>query len=138
MKIDLTEVESRWDPSEERWRVVIDARFANRGAETFELDKTTACDGGAIYNDVFVVQSAGTTVAYQGIMMKRAHPGPDGFHRLAPGESIVERIDLGASYAFAADGGTFTVRFDHFNHFSANDVQLISTPITVVLDRSHR
>ena len=124
-----------WLESEARWRVPIEVTFANNGSKVFELDKATACDGGRIRNNVFHVSVDGVEVGYQGIMAKRAHPGKDGFHRIQPGETHRQSVDIGDVYALPEDGGEMTVRFDHFNHFSDDSVQLRSADVAGTLAR---
>lgn len=68
-------------------------------------------------------------------MMKRAHPGPDGFYKIAPEASVYVRLDLGQSDDLPRKGGQVKIRFDHYHHFSDDAVQLVSEPITVELSR---
>lgn len=125
MKITITPVSANWLDDEERWEVLVDVRFENAGATLFQLDKVTACSGGQIQNHVFVVKQGDTEIDYRGIMRKRAPPGPNGFHRLEPGDAITERVDLGQHYSLPASG-VISVKFDHYNHFSPDAVQLVS------------
>lgn len=110
-------------------------RFSNNTAEPFALDKVTACVNGSIRNNVFQIKQAGADIKYQGMMAKRAHPGPDGFLNLEAGDEHSVELDLGGEYAFPDAGGTFSVAFDHFNHFSVNGVQLTSAPVQLTLTR---
>lgn len=126
-------LESAWDGAEGRWRLVVRVRFQNRGAEVFELDKTTAGAGGRLRNSVFAVVADGAEVDYQGMMAKRAHPGPDGFFRIPPGGEQVIEVDVGQYYPVPEKAKSVTVQFDHFNHFSVDRVQLTSNVVAVSL-----
>ena len=133
--LTLTPVSCRWLAAEDRWEVSLRVFFESTGQETFELDKATACLGGRLTNCVFEVQGPTGEVGYQGMMKKRAHPGPEGFHHLPPGQSVQALVDIGAGYAFPPEGGSFSVRFDHFNHFSKDGIQLVSEPVSLELKR---
>ena len=135
MKITLTPVDASWIEAEQRWAVIVDVRFENTGDKLFQLDKVTACSGGSIQNHVFTVTLGEQEIDYQGMMKKRAPPGRNGFHRLKSGQSVSERVDLGSVYDLPAAGGTVAVRFDHYNHFSPDDVQLQSEPVKIGLQR---
>jgi hypothetical protein len=131
--IQLTSISNAWRADEERWEVVLELSFSNEGRGVFELDKATACAGGRVTNHVFEVSGPSGEVDYRGMMKKRAHPGPEGFHQIAPGERVQVQVDLGEDYAFPKEGGTFSVRFDHFNHFAKDSVQLVSEPASLEL-----
>lgn len=129
----LTPIRTGWRADEERWEVVLELCLTNTGATVFELDKPTACAGGQLQNHVFDVQGPAGEVSYQGMMKKRAPP--ESFFQVEPGGTHREHVDLGARYAFPAEGGTFEVRFDHFNHFAKDAEQLVSPPLTLTLTR---
>ena len=133
IEVRITPGEVSWLGGEDRWRVMLEVSFKNIGGGKFELDKRTACEGGRISNRVFQVQMGDTEVQYQGMMAKRAHPGPDGFFRIAAGEELKVDVDLGDQYAFPKEGGNARVTFDHANHFSIHRVQLQSPTIEIAL-----
>ena len=135
LAVQITQVSSSWLAAEERWEVLLELRFTNSGPAVFELDKATACAGGRLENSVLQVMGPEGEVSYRGMMKKRAHPGPEGFHRVAPGASVEVCLDVGQGYSFPAGGGVFTLRFDHFNHFSKDAQQLVSEPLTLNLTR---
>lgn len=130
MKVQLEVVETK--RTDEGWRVLVALTFTNEGKRAFELDKVSVCHGGKLRNDVFEV-TGDAEVPYQGPMVKRAHPGPGGFLRVAPGASV--RIEVALDeYRFPDAGGTFTAHFETQNHFSKDDVRLKSGPVTFTLD----
>lgn len=132
MQITIAPVKSAWLADEDRWSVLVDVTFENTGDDLFQLDKVTACSGGRIQNHVFLVKDGRTEIDYRGMMKKRAPPGRDGFHRLKPGQSVTERVDLGAVYDLPADG-VIAVQFDHYNHFSPDGIQLVSDVVEIEL-----
>lgn len=111
------------------WSVVVSVEFMNSGKKIFELDKLTACEGGELANNVFVIEGKGGRVEYRGMMVKRGPPGPDGFYRIEPGGRVVNRVRLDRDYAFPQKGGAFSIRFESFNHFSKDAVELKSDTI---------
>ena len=133
MEIRINPMEASWNKEERRWNLRVQVTFTNRKNSVFSLDKVTACEGGQIRNNVFEVAVEGEKIDYRGIMMKRGHPGPDGFFHLKPGETHTVVVDLGEEYALPEAGGTVAVRFAHFNHFSNDAVQLASEPVDIKL-----
>ena len=133
MKPKLEVVDAKADGK--GWRVVVALTFTNDGKKTFDLDKVSVCEGGRIANHVFQVMRGADEVPYQGMMAKRAPPGPDGFIHLAPGKSVRIEVRLDGEYAFPKDGGDFAVRFETANHFSKDDVQLVSNEVRLTLAR---
>lgn len=124
---------AEWLADQERWSLPVRVRFYNLGETVFELDKQTGCEDGGLRNNVFEVFVDGVEAQYLGMMAKRAHPGPDGFFKIPPRGEYVVDVDLGAVYALPERGGALEVRFDHFNHFSVNAVQLTSDVATTRL-----
>ena len=124
-----------WSAGEERWEVLVEVLFTNLGSETFELDKATACEGGRLSNAVFVVKGEREELQYRGMMRKRAHPGRGGFFKIKSGKTHSVQVDLGEHYEFPPTGGSFELSFDHFNHFSKDAVQLVSSPVSLRLER---
>jgi hypothetical protein len=114
--------------------VTIELVFTNDGPSVFELDRASTADGGRITNDLFSIRRAGTKepVPYNGIMKKRAHPGPKGFLQLKPGASVTQRARLD-DYRFPAGGGAFTIVYSTFNHFSKDAVQLESNEVALTV-----
>jgi len=133
MEIRIEPLETSWDKDGGRWNLRVQVAFTNRTNAVFALDKVTAGANGQIANDVFEITAGGEKIAYRGMMMKRAHPGRDGFFHLQPGQTHTEVVDLGEDYALPEQGGTVSVRFDHFNHFSDDAVQLTSEPVDIAL-----
>lgn len=119
--------------SGDHWVVKVAVKFTNTGKKVFQLDKLTAALSGELANNVFTITSAKGPVEYRGMMAKRAHPGPKGFAKIAPGASVETTVDLGADYAFPAAGGRFSVKFSSANHFSVDDVQLVSDELALDL-----
>lgn len=130
-KLEVVEAKADGDG----WRVVVALTFTNDGKKTFDLDKVSVCDGGEVSNHVFVVTRGADEVRYQGMMRKRAPPGPDGFIHLAPGKSVRIEVRLDGEYAFPAEGGEFVMRFETANHFSKDDVTLVSNEVRFTLRR---
>lgn len=133
MQTKLEVVEAKLDGA--RWRVVVALSFTNDGKKPFDLDKVSACDGGHVSNHVFQVTRGAAEVPYVGMMRKRAPPGRDGFLQLAPGKSVRVEVRLDAVYALPAEGGDFVVRFETANHFSKDDVTLVSNEARFTLAR---
>ena len=117
------------------WRLVVALTFTNDGKKTFDLDKVSVCDGGHVSNHVFQVTRGADEVRYLGMMRKRAPPGRDGFIHLAPGKSVRIEVRLDGEYDFPAEGGDFVARFETANHFSKDDVTLVSNDVRFTLSR---
>lgn len=130
MEITLAEASRRQTSA--GWELALAVTFHNDGPDPFELDKVTACALGRLNNAVFDVRAEGVEVPYRGPMKKRAHPGPAGFVHLAPGERVTYEVRLDPHYALPG-GGALEVRFDHFNHFARDAVQLSSAPLSLTL-----
>lgn len=136
------------------WSVRVELSTTNvRPGEDFYLDRLSFGDTQELRNNLFEVSSANAELAYRGAMVKRAPPDgvdrldirrppgqartvavPAAFALLEPGQSHTVTIELGRHYAFPPEGGTFRIRYRHHNHFSPNNVDLESNPITVTLD----
>lgn len=100
----------------------------NPGATPLALDEPTVCKGGELSNHVFRITAGGKEVDYRGEMAKRAPP--DSFLNVKPGKAYQVDVDLSEHYALPSKG-ELTIRFDTFNHFSKDEVQLVSNELVV-------
>lgn len=95
----------------------------NPGPEPLSLDTPSVCASGRTENDVFEMAVDGVDVPYRGKMKKRAPP--DDFTVVKPGTEFSVVVDLSAEYQ-PAPKGTLTLKFSTFNHFSGDEVTLVS------------
>ena len=89
--------------------------IVNRSAAPIFVDRSQAALDGALENDLFAITPAGgPRVGYTGPLVKRGPPGPEGFVRLGPGESIETSIQLDRFYAFPPERRRYVVRFTSY------------------------
>lgn len=137
-----------------QWKVLVELSTTNiLPAENFYLDRISFGDTHGLMNNLFAVKARTTELEYRGEMVKRAPPAgvehlsiarqsgavkrpavPEAFVLLEPGQSHKVTIDLGENYRFPAEGGTFSVQYRHHNHFSPNNVDLVSNVISIELN----
>lgn len=104
--------------------------ITNTGTGPTDLDPVAALRSGRLRNDYFEILAGGKEAQYQGMMAKRAPPGPEGMLLLKPGESVKGYARLDEWYALP-DEGELTIRYRHNNHFADNAQALSSEPVTV-------
>jgi hypothetical protein len=134
-KLDIQlAVEVRPAPGKDpRWEILANLTIINQGTQAVALDKLSIAFDGELHNHVFQIQQRGHEIEYRGEMVKRAPPGPSGFLKLQPGKAYQQTVPLQGHYAFPPAGGEFTIRFDTFNHFSKDALQLTSNEAAFVL-----
>ncbi len=63
-----------------------------------------------LQNDIFSVSASIADVPYQGMMKKRAPPGPEDFIAVPPGESRSATVDLAEGYTIPEGGFALSYR----------------------------
>ena len=83
--------------------------LTNRGPRPVRvLEWHTPLEG--FWSDLFEVSVAGTKLAYEGPLMKRADPSPEDYAEIAPGKSVTAVVDLAGPYDLRRPG-TYRVAF---------------------------
>lgn len=115
------------------WKYSVELRVKNTLTRTLKLDGVSVAEHGSLSNNLFEVTVDGVPVAYQGMMAKRAPPKK--FLELMPGAEHRVVVELGTEYPLPAGPHRVTVKFSHHNHFSPDDFDLVSEPITFEVGR---
>lgn len=118
-------------PGPDGWKYSVELKISNALTRTLELDGPSVAEGGELENNLFRVEVDGQPIRYQGMMAKRAPPGR--FVQLKPGAVYSTVVELSPEYPVPPGKHRLTVKFSHRNHFSPDDCQLESTPVTVEL-----
>lgn len=114
----------------DREPLTVELVIKNSTDRVVQFDKPSIGFGGSLSNKLFVVKAGGIEIPYGGMMAKRAPPND--FLKLKPGEEFHVTLDLSADYAIPKSAKKIEVRFEHTNHFSADDFQLYSpTPLLI-------
>lgn len=100
----------------------------NPGTKVLELDEPSVCADGELSNSVFKLTADGVEVPYRGEMAKRAPP--DSFIKVKPGKTFSVVVDLSPSFT-VPKRGTLVIHFETTNHFSRDDVTLVSNELVV-------
>lgn len=105
-------------PGPKGWSYWVELTVTNSLNRELLLDGISVANDGSIDNNLFRVKVNGKAVEYQGVMLKRAPPGPEGFVRLAPGAEYKKVIELTNEYPVPPGNRIVEVGFEHTNHFS--------------------
>jgi hypothetical protein len=116
-----------------KWKILVKLSLNNKSDKVFLLDAMSFGLSHGLSNDLFIIKSGSNRIQYTGEMVKRA--APKNLIIIQPGSEQVAIIDLGQDYKFPLTGGKFTVQYKFHNHFSPNDVDLESNPITITLKK---
>jgi hypothetical protein len=109
--------------------------FTNTGTHAVDLVKFVTLEDGQPDNNLFtIITQTGAELPYRGKMKKRAPPGPDGFHCLAPGQCVRGKIRLNDFYPIPKKGG-LQISYGSQNHFATHQQHLLSNPVTIIVDR---
>jgi len=96
-------------------------RVENTGPINVYIDKLLiGYDAGPLSADVFVVESKGKEVDYNGLMVKRGKPDKDDFILLTTNKSIESSIDLTDNYAFVKNM-VYTIRYQAIHQSPEDD-----------------
>jgi hypothetical protein len=129
-RVDLKNRESRiakWPVGlklVEREPLTVELVIENNTDRVVQFDKPSIGFDGELSNNLFRVKADGVEIPYRGMMKKRAPPGD--FLKLKPAEEFRVKLDLSADYDIPRKAKKIEVRFEHTNHFSADDFQLYS------------
>lgn len=104
--------------------LTVELVIKNGSDRVVQFDKPSIGFGGSLSNKLFVVKVDGVEIPYGGMMAKRAPPKD--FLKLKPLEEFRVTLDLSADYAIPKSARKIEVRFEHTNHFSADDFLLYS------------
>jgi hypothetical protein len=118
-------------PGPDGWKYSVELKISNALTRTLELDGPSVAEDGELSNNLFRVEVDGQPIRYQGMMAKRAPPGR--FVELKPGAVYSTVVDLSSEYPVPPGKHRLTVKFSHRNHFSPDNCQLESKPVTVEL-----
>jgi len=117
-------------------RAILD--FADISSHKVYLDKVSACAGGKIGDDVFLVLADGQPLPFTGRRSERpAKPGAKQFITLAEGGTVREEVVINHSYRFPQGTHTYTVTYKAPHNYP-NLVQymtLTSNEVSVGLTR---
>ncbi len=111
--------------------LTVELVIRNRTDRIVQFDKPSIGFGGRITNNLFDVKADGVEISYGGMMAKRAPP--DDFLVLKPMEGFQVTLDLSADYAVPKTAKNIEVRFEHTNHFSADNFRLYS-PVPLLIN----
>lgn len=100
----------------------------NPGKQVLALDEPSVCSEGELENSVFHLTVDGVEVPYRGEMAKRAPP--DSFIKVKPGKTFSVVVDLSKSFTVPKQG-TLVIQYETTNHFSKDDVTLVSNELVV-------
>ena len=106
--------------------------FTNQGEKELDLVKFIVLSDGQASNNFFTIKSGGKSLEYRGEMKKRAHPGPNGFYWLSPGQSVSGRLRLNDFYPIPKTG-ILQIYYECGNHFAKHDQRLRSNVVEVTL-----
>jgi hypothetical protein len=120
-------------PDATGWTYAVELVVKNTLTRPLKLDGLSVAEHGSLSNNLFEVTVDGVPVSYRGMMAKRAPPKK--FLELAPGAEHRVVVALGSEYPLAVGPHRVTVKFSHHNHFSPDDFDLVSEPITFEVGR---
>ncbi|MFE8601846.1 hypothetical protein [Archangium violaceum] len=121
-------------PGPDGWKYSVELKISNSLTRMLQLDGPSVAEKGKLSNNLFQVEVDGQRIAYQGMMAKRAPPGR--FIELKPGATYRTVVELSSEYPVPPGEHRLTVKFSHHNHFSPDDCQLESKPVTSELGDS--
>ncbi len=100
----------------------------NPGKQVLALDEPSVCSEGEPQNAVFHLTADGVEVPYRGEMAKRAPP--DSFIKVKPGKTFSVVVDLSKVFTVPKQG-TLVIQYETTNHFSKDDVRLVSNELVI-------
>ncbi|WP_375767449.1 hypothetical protein NR798_38095 [Archangium gephyra] len=118
-------------PGPDGWKYSVELKVSNALTRPLQLDGPSVAEKGTLSNNLFQVEADGQPISYRGMMAKRAPPGR--FIELKPGAVYRTVVDLSSDYPVPPGKHRLTVKFSHPNHFSPDNCQLESRPVTVEL-----
>jgi hypothetical protein len=116
-------------PGPDGWKYSVELKISNALTRPLQLDGPSVAEGGELSNNLFQVEVDGQPIRYQGMMAKRAPPSR--FLELKPGATYRTVVELSPEYPVPPGKHRLTVKFSHRNHFSPDDFQMESKPVTV-------
>jgi hypothetical protein len=119
-KISLLKTEN----TQNKRSILIKLVIPNFSEKDLRLDGLSVAEDGKIMNQVFQVRMGDKELPYIGLMAKRMAPSK--FVIVKPGETYETSIDLEKYYDLPKEGGTLSLYFSTFNHFSPDEFHIES------------
>jgi hypothetical protein len=112
--------------------LAVEVILSNSMKRTVAFNKPGVAFGGRLHNNLFKVLADDKPVSYHGEMKKRVPP--EDFLVLKSHEDYNVVVDLSNAYPIPKGTKTVEVEFSHHNHFSKDDFDLESAPLTIHMD----